>query len=319
MPMVTEWCASEDPLSLADRFFATAEWSRRRQLMVATIVVIATAVAVRSATPGKGERSPGAGLVSTVPASPSTSTTVMTTASIAASTTASVAPTSGPATTTGTAAATIVAESTMPASTSTTTVAPVVLSGEVLTLDMLAVVPVALEQPANYDRALFKVWSDLDGDGCDTRQEVLAEESRTPAQIDPFGCVVVAGDWVSIYDGLQTADPGALDVDHVVALKEAWDSGAWTWSATRRQSFANDLSDPRTLVAVSATSNRSKGDRDPSNWLPTESELCSYVSDWVSIKYRWSLTMDESEWGRIGNLLKGPCLGWTTLVAIPTG
>ena len=123
---------------------------------------------------------------------------------------------------------------------------------------------------------------------------------------------------MGIDDGLQTADPGELDVDHVVALKEAWDSGAGTWSATRRQAFANDLSDPRTLVAVSATSNRSKGDRDPSNWLPPESDVCAYVSDWVSIKYRWSLTMDESEWGRIGNLLNGPCLGTTTLVASPT-
>jgi hypothetical protein len=56
----------------------------------------------------------------------------------------------------------------------------------------------------------------------------------SPAQVDPFGCAVVAGDWFSPYDGLTWFDPAELQIDHVVLLKEAWDSGAWNWSNERR-------------------------------------------------------------------------------------
>jgi hypothetical protein len=77
-----------------------------------------------------------------------------------------------------------------------------------------------------------------------------------------------------------------------------------------RRAFANDLTDERTLIAVSASSNRSKSDRDPSNWLPPISaDLCRFLGDWVSIKVRWNLTMDQSEHGRIRNLLTDECPG----------
>jgi hypothetical protein len=114
---------------------------------------------------------------------------------------------------------------------------------------------------------------------------------------------------LSAYDGLTVVDAAELDIDHVVALKEAWDSGAWQWTAERRIAYANDQTDPRTLVAVSAESNRAKGDRDPSNWLPATEDTCRYVADWVAIKTTWGLSMDQSESGRIKNLLEGPCIG----------
>lgn len=174
-------------------------------------------------------------------------------------------------------------------------------------------IPIELEHRGGYSRDLFAVWSDLDTDGCDTRDEVLIEESLSPAQVDPFGCKVVAGDWASSYDNVATTDPSDFDIDHVVPLKEAWDSGAWAWTPERRVAFANDLTDPRTLIAVSASSNRSKGDADPSNWLPTDSDVCRYVGDWLAIKARWGLSMDESEWGRIKNLLRDRCT--TTTIA----
>ena len=164
------------------------------------------------------------------------------------------------------------------------------------------------ERPAGYSRALFEHWRDVDGDGCDSRDQVLKRDSVSLPQVDPIDCNVVAGDWVSPYDGARWSDPSRIDIDHVVALKEAWDSGAWAWSAAQRQKFANDLSDPRSLIAVTAGVNRSKSDKDPSNWIPPrQGAVCTYVAQWVAIKARWKLSMDESEWGRVRNILTKNC------------
>src|SRR5581483_6752810 len=147
-----------------------------------------------------------------------------------------------------------------------------------------------------YSRALFPLWIDADHDGCDTREEVLIAESTTRAQVDPYGCKVVAGDWYSLYDGLTFSDPAELDIDHMVPLAEAWDSGASAWTTARRQAYANDLDHPQTLRAVSAASNRSKGDLDPAQWKPTnEAAWCEYANDWVTVKKAWDLTADPAE------------------------
>jgi hypothetical protein len=106
----------------------------------------------------------------------------------------------------------------------------------------------------------------------------------------------VAGDWYSLYDGLTFTDPAELDIDHMVPLAEAWDSGAASWDAGRRQAFANDLDHPQALRAVSASSNRSKGDLDPGQWKPTrDAAWCEYANDWVTVKKAWDLTADQNE------------------------
>ncbi len=217
-----------------------------------------------------------------------------------------------------TVAPTTVAPTTMPTTTTTSTTTTVVVepaaetgTGTLLAMDVLAFVTVENEHDGGYVRDLFDYPADLDGDGCDTRSEVLQVESITAAQVDSFGCTVVQGDWISLYDGLTSSNPGEFEIDHVVALKEAWDSGAWGWNGLALVAYANDLSDQRGLRAVSMTTNRSKGDRDPSNWLPpSPAAVCTYIDDWVSVKARWGLSMDQSEYGRIRNLLNGPCLGW---------
>jgi hypothetical protein len=175
-------------------------------------------------------------------------------------------------------------------------------------LSVLASIPQMKEHPQGYKRELFKHWTDDDGDSCNTREEVLIGESQTPAQVDAYGCKVIAGDWYSEYDGLLHTDPSDLDIDHFIPLKEAWDSGAWAWSPSQRQKFANDLSDARSLIAVTAGQNRSKGDKDLSNWLPPRQEaLCTYVASWVAVKAHWKLSMDPSEWGRAKNILTKNC------------
>lgn len=169
-------------------------------------------------------------------------------------------------------------------------------------LQLLARLTTAAERPAGYDRALFVLWVDADHDGCDTREEVLIAESRSTATTGT-GCAV-SGTWRSAYDGLTTTRASTFDIDHVVPLKEAWDSGAYDWTAARRRSYANDLGDSRSLRAVSAASNRSKGDKDPAQWLPPlVSFRCTYATDWVVVKVRWGLAVDPRERAALRSIL----------------
>lgn len=197
-------------------------------------------------------------------------------------------------------------------------------TGSLDALQVLSTIPVQSEYPFGYSRDLFPHWLDIDGDGCNAREQVLKRDSVTLPQVDPINCYVVAGDWVSPYDGRTVRDRTQVDIDHVVALKEAWDSGAWAWSAAQRIAFANDTSDRRSLVAASASSNRSKSDKDPSNWLPTRSSyVCAYLGNWVAVKARWGLSMDRSEHGRIRNVLTSRCVGlqiasWRSVSGLPS-
>ena len=177
-------------------------------------------------------------------------------------------------------------------------------------IGLLQNIRVENEHGAGYVRSLFEHWRDIDGDGCDSREQVLKRDSVTLPQVDPYKCKVVAGDWVSPYDGVRWSNPTDIDIDHVVALKEAWDSGAWAWSSATRKAYANDTSDRRTLLAVTDSVNQQKSDKDPSNWVPPlKSYLCTYLGNWISVKARWNLSMDQSEWGRIKNLLGASCVG----------
>lgn len=145
---------------------------------------------------------------------------------------------------------------------------------------------------SSYNRSAFKHWIDADSNGCDTRREVLASESKNTTTCR----TLTGGSWVSAYDKVKTANSSSFDVDHMVPLKEAWESGAYAWDSKTRASFANDLTYIHSLIAVSAKSNRSKSDRDPSNWMPPASSFhCQYVGRWIAVKYRWSLTVDPAE------------------------
>ncbi|WP_031089223.1 HNH endonuclease family protein, partial [Streptomyces sp. NRRL S-15] len=79
-------------------------------------------------------------------------------------------------------------------------------------------------------------------------------------------CALTGGGWSSYYDEVEVTEARKLDIDHMVPLAEAWDSGAYDWTAERRQAYANDLGAERSLVAVTAKSNRSKSDKDPATW-----------------------------------------------------
>lgn len=162
-----------------------------------------------------------------------------------------------------------------------------------------------------YERSLFQHWVDADGDGCDTRDEVLQQESKAK-----IGCDLSGGAWVSVYDGVKTSDPSTLDIDHFVPLKEAWESGASGWDSDTRKRFANDLDYSISLIAVSASSNRSKSDRDPAAWLPPASSFtCQYVGRWVAVKFRWGLSVDTAEKKVLSSKLAS--CGTKSKVAVP--
>ncbi|WP_078862619.1 HNH endonuclease family protein [Streptomyces sp. NRRL F-5123] len=171
-------------------------------------------------------------------------------------------------------------------------------AGQTVTLpvrDALAQLPVTAEDRTGYQRTAFKHWVDADKDGCDTRKEVLKAEAIV-APVQGPGCVLTGGEWYSPYDDTYFTDARALDIDHLVPLAEAWDSGASAWTAKEREAYANDLGDARDLIAVSAKSNRSKADQDPSTWLPPAAGYrCTYVTDWIADKIRWGLSVDAGE------------------------
>lgn len=174
------------------------------------------------------------------------------------------------------------------------------------------------ERPAGYDRAAWAHWLDMDGNCRDARHDVLAEESVLPVVTTRDGCRVTAGEWRDAYTADVYLHPGDLDVDHLVPLKEAHDSGGWRWDAARRAAYANDLSDPRTLIAVGAGVNRDKGAADPAEWLPFEQDyLCQYAASWTLVKARWSLSMDERERIVVGNILSDCMSGGTSAAASP--
>jgi hypothetical protein len=170
---------------------------------------------------------------------------------------------------------------------------------------LLRALPSSPEHQGGYDRELFADWQDRDGDGCDTRDEVLISEAVAGTV---QGCEVIGGRWVSLYDGSVVADASALDIDHVVALSEAWGSGAWRWNPNRRARFANDLGYPLALIAVTAGTNRSKGDQDPAEWVPSTGR-CRFAKAWIGVKFRWRLAVDTRERAALQQLLRGCALG----------
>ena len=148
-----------------------------------------------------------------------------------------------------------------------------------------------------YDRKEWHPrWRDSDRDCQKTRDEVLAEESRVPVTLSPDKCRVIAGKWLDPYSGKIFTDPQNLDIDHLVPLKEAHISGGSAWSTEKKRRYANDLSYPATLIAVSSRENRSKGARDPASWLPSNCAYhCEYVRSWKEVKARWELGSDAAE------------------------
>lgn len=170
--------------------------------------------------------------------------------------------------------------------------------------DALALIQVRPERRPGYRRDDWPHWLDVDGNCLNTREEVLVARSARPSVLSRDRCSIVEGLWIDPYDGRRYTSPRDVDIDHVVALQEAHDSGGWAWNRERRAAFANDLSDPRTLVVTGSSINREKGAKGPEDWLPPDpARRCRYIVDWIAIKLRWELAMDEREHGAVETAL----------------
>jgi hypothetical protein len=188
--------------------------------------------------------------------------------------------------------------------------------GAVDSLHALDGLPVEPAGPIRgYSRTrLFPGWGDVDGDGCNTRTEVLERDLTDTTVVDretkagKRQCQVIFGTLSDPYSGrtvsysIQTV-PSPVQIDHVVPLGEAWKSGAAGWPLTRWREFAND---ERNLLAVSAHENESKGDDDPSRYLPPNTAYrCAYGERYVAVKADYGLAVDAAERTRLTALLKG--------------
>jgi hypothetical protein len=163
------------------------------------------------------------------------------------------------------------------------------LFSQLVIIDELTTVP--------YDRDDWgSGWSDADGDCLSTRHEVLMHEAAESVFLRDDGCLVTGGTWLAEFTGVVVSDPRDLDIDHFVPLANAHRSGAWEWSAETKRSYYNDLTDPRHLIAVTSSANRSKGSRGPDEWKPPdETYWCTYADTWVDIKVRWELSVTSDE------------------------
>jgi len=154
-----------------------------------------------------------------------------------------------------------------------------------------------------YSRDRFPHWRKA-GSNCDVRDTVLA---RDGTDIKKDGCNVTSGVWVSLYDNVTVTVATQVDVDHMVPLANAWRSGADKWDDNKRGDFANDLDRPQ-LLAVTASSNRSKGDQDPSQWKPpSPTYWCQYAKNWIIVKSFWKLTITKAEKSALAEML-GTCV-----------
>jgi hypothetical protein len=134
---------------------------------------------------------------------------------------------------------------------------------------------------STYDRDLFPHWITITG-SCNTREQVL---KRDGSNVVDSSCYPTSGSWYSPYDGATWTNPSDIDIDHIVPLAEAWSSGAWAWTTSYRQTYANDLGGPE-LWAVTDNVNQSKGDQDPATWQPPLSSFrCTYAKAWIQVKW----------------------------------
>ncbi len=156
-----------------------------------------------------------------------------------------------------------------------------------------------------YDRSSFSHWRDPDRNGCDARNDTLRRDlTNLVIKSDSNGCKVLGGVLADPYSGKGidfVFGASLVDIDHVVALSNAWQTGAFQFTNEIRLQFAND---PLNLLAVSASLNRQKGDGDAATWLPpTKSYRCQYVARQIAVKKKYGLWVTKPEKVAMSTLL----------------
>jgi len=158
-----------------------------------------------------------------------------------------------------------------------------------------------------YSREEFPHWKDPDKNGCDSRNDILKRDlTKVVFKADTNNCKVIAGKLLDPYSNKLidfdiSKSSSTIDIDHVVALSNAWQTGAFQLTLEQRTNFAND---PLNLLAVDFKLNRQKGDGDAATWLPPyKSYRCTYDARQVAVKAKYKLWVTTPEKTAISNLL----------------
>ncbi len=204
------------------------------------------------------------------------------------------------------------ASSAIPAPTrSATTQPPKSTTGKGSALIALASLAIKGRAPrTGYDRGAFgQSWRDLDRNGCDQRNDVLRRDlTKITLKAGTHGCLVLRGTLKSPYTGATIhfvrgeATSSEVQIDHIVALSDAWQKGAQQWSTSKRERFANDFLE---LRAVDGHSNGSKGDGDAATWLPPRKAFrCGYVARQIAVKKKYGLWVTQAEHDSMARILR---------------
>ncbi|SPO03140.1 uncharacterized protein DNG_05822 [Cephalotrichum gorgonifer] len=152
-----------------------------------------------------------------------------------------------------------------------------------------------------YDRDLFPHWHTVSG-SCNTRETVLKRDGTNV--VTDSSCASTSGTWKSPYDGATWTAASDVDIDHMVPLKNAWISGASSWTTAKRELFANDLDSSPQLWAVTDNVNQAKSDKSPDAWKPPlTSFYCTYAKSWVRVKDQWNLSITSAEKSALTSML----------------
>jgi 5-methylcytosine-specific restriction endonuclease McrA len=170
----------------------------------------------------------------------------------------------------------------------------IIISSILLSVLALTGCTQSVDYSAAYNRDSWGDWSKTGN--CDTREKILQRDGKDV--IVDSDCHPISGVWISAYDSAAITDSSKMDIDHIVPLKEAWDSGANLWTRSQMAKFYND---PTNLIAVSQSSNRSKGDKDPSSYLPQPKFICNYIGRYRAVKEFYRLSYDQRETNAIRN------------------
>lgn len=179
-------------------------------------------------------------------------------------------------------------------------------------LDTLATLPIKGRAPkTGYDRDQFgQAWADVDRNGCDTRNDILKRDLTAVSYTNSVPCKVQSGTLADPYTAMTitfvrgASTSSAVQIDHVVALSDAWQKGAQQLSREQRTALAND---PLNLQATDGPTNQQKGDGDAASWLPpNKSFRCEYVARQIAVKAAYKLWVTQAEHDAMAAIL-GDC------------
>jgi len=153
---------------------------------------------------------------------------------------------------------------------------------------------------SGYDRSTFGDWADPDGNGCDTRNDILNRDLKSITyKYANDNCIVMTGTFLDPYSGTVmnflrgVGTSSLIQIDHVVAVSDAWQKGAFKWGSATKVAFYND---PLNLLAVQGRLNSQKGDGDAATWLPPlKSYRCAYVARQIAVKSKYAIWVTTAE------------------------